>query len=313
MTTSPLISVALCTYNGEQFIRDQIDSILNQTYSNIEIIAVDDQSTDSTFSILQEYQTRFKNLYVFQNETNLGFRKNFEEALGKCSGDYIALADQDDVWRKEKLALQINLIGDNSLIYHDSEFIDEKGISMNKKLSDVMTFYKGTCCHTFLLENCVSGHSCLFNSALISKIIPFPPDIYHDKWLAFVATSENGIDFIHQPLVGYRQHSESNTDVLRIKKMKRGDVLEKMKLVSEEMARFHSFLPNDLLIKKLDILMKTRLVKFFNWDLFILIFTNRKKLFYCKKKPFASILGYCVRYIWGYRLKRKLMLKHNSK
>ena len=108
----PLISIALCTYNGERFVREQLDSLVNQTYKNIEIIAVDDHSSDQTFAILENYKSKFKNIRTFQNNANLGFRKNFEKALRECTGEYIALSDQDDVWRLDKIAVQMNLISE---------------------------------------------------------------------------------------------------------------------------------------------------------------------------------------------------------
>src|ERR1700744_3577317 len=94
----PLISVALCTYNGEKYIKEQLDSIINQTYTCIEVIIVDDGSTDSTYDIISDYALRDNRIKCFKNETNLGFNKNFEKAVSLTSGEYIAISDQDDIW-----------------------------------------------------------------------------------------------------------------------------------------------------------------------------------------------------------------------
>ena len=133
MDSLPLISIALCTYNGEEFIRQQLNSLLNQTYTNIEIIAVDDFSIDRTVAILQEYAALDRRLNIFTNEHNLGYTNNFEKALNLCNGDLIAICDQDDIWHPDKLKIQSELMSGHELLYHDSEFIDESGKSMNLK------------------------------------------------------------------------------------------------------------------------------------------------------------------------------------
>src|SRR5215468_9284257 len=92
----PLVSIALCTYNGEKFLQKQLDSLLEQTYPNIEIIAVDDASTDNTWRILMNSAKRYSNkLKLYKNEKNLGYSLNFERAIKLCRGDFIALSDQD--------------------------------------------------------------------------------------------------------------------------------------------------------------------------------------------------------------------------
>ncbi|MFT4918317.1 MAG: glycosyltransferase involved in cell wall biosynthesis, partial [Zhongshania aliphaticivorans] len=102
MDQLPKISVAMCTYNGERFLAEQLDSILNQTYKNIELVVVDDVSTDGTLRLLDEYAARDGRIRVIRNSENIGFVRNFEKAMGACSGEFIALADQDDIWFPEK-------------------------------------------------------------------------------------------------------------------------------------------------------------------------------------------------------------------
>ena len=93
-----MISIALASYNGSKYIREQLDSILEQTYQDFELIICDDCSTDNTWQILQEYAQKDSRIKVFENERNLGFKKNFEKAISLCNGKYIALSDQDDIW-----------------------------------------------------------------------------------------------------------------------------------------------------------------------------------------------------------------------
>src|SRR5579875_1624244 len=113
----PLVSVVLTTYNGETYLREQLDSILAQTYPNIEVVAVDDRSTDGTANILHEYAAQYPNIKVFVNEVNLGFIKNFEKGCRLSTGEYIALCDQDDYWMPDKIKRKMESIGNHALIY----------------------------------------------------------------------------------------------------------------------------------------------------------------------------------------------------
>ena len=109
------VSVVMATYNGEKYIREQLDSIINQTYPIHEIIIQDDCSTDGTVAIIEEYVTRHANIKLFVNEQNLGFNENFKTAVMRATGEYIAISDQDDVWFPEKIEFQVKTIGNHSL------------------------------------------------------------------------------------------------------------------------------------------------------------------------------------------------------
>ena len=124
-----LVSIAMCTYNGEKYLRGQLDSIIGQTYKNLEIIIVDDGSKDATMHILNTYASIDNRIKIFQNEKNLGFVQNFSKAISLCNGDFIALADQDDIWKKNKIEVFINEIGENTLIYSDAQLMDENDLS----------------------------------------------------------------------------------------------------------------------------------------------------------------------------------------
>jgi glycosyltransferase involved in cell wall biosynthesis len=134
MINDPLVSIALCTYNGEKYLSAQLDTLIAQTYINFEIVAVDDCSTDNSFQILEEYSKKYPCIRISRNQHNLGYVKNFEATLKLCKGSLIALCDQDDLWDKTKIELQVNAIDCNVLVYHDSEFINETGETMNKKM-----------------------------------------------------------------------------------------------------------------------------------------------------------------------------------
>lgn len=215
-----LVSIAVCTYNGEKFLREQLDSLVSQTYTNKEIIVTDDCSADGTIAILQEYKDKYSFFNYIQNEYNLGYVKNFEKAISLCKGEYIALSDQDDIWDPEKISLQMEYIGEHALIYHDSACVDENGHTLHKKLSDVCLLYQGALPYPFMFFNSVSGHSILFHRKLLPDILPFDPKYFHDRWIAFVASERGGIKLLPQPLVKYRQHGSSSTDLLELRASK---------------------------------------------------------------------------------------------
>ncbi len=99
MNKMALVSIALPTYNGEAFLSKQIDSLLSQNYNNLELIIVDDCSTDGTIEVLNQYKPNAV-VKIFQNERRLGVIKNFEKAISLCAGEFISLSDQDDIWKQ---------------------------------------------------------------------------------------------------------------------------------------------------------------------------------------------------------------------
>jgi len=208
-THSPLVSIVMATYNGERFIEAQIKSILSQTYQNLEIIVVDDRSTDQTCAILETYATKDKRVKLFRNDFNLGYVKNFEKGLLLAKGSYVAPSDHDDIWFPEKIATLVAAINESTIVYADSVLIDESGKPIGKKLSDIKRLTDFNDCLSFLVGNSAAGHAMLIKTALIKKAVPLAPMIPHDHWLGFVATLYSGIKFIDTPLVYYRQHNSS--------------------------------------------------------------------------------------------------------
>jgi len=209
----PLVSVALATYNGGKYLREQIDSIYNQTYKNIEVIACDDGSNDDTEKILQEYQKRFGLRYC-RNERNLGFVKNFEKAIALCKGEYIALCDQDDIWVPEKIEVLIHSLNGKKLICSDLYLINGSKEHIANSLYQYtnLKFYSDKQFERLVHSNFVVGCTVLFKSDLKKFILPFPNGIpYHDWWIAFVASTLGGIEFYERPLVYYRYHGNNNS------------------------------------------------------------------------------------------------------
>jgi len=133
-----LVSIVMATYNGQDFLCQQIDSIIGQSYSNLEIIIQDDGSSDGTCNIVRRYALKDSRIQFFKNKENLGIVQNFYDLIDKATGEYIAISDQDDIWKPNKIEFLINHIGIHSLIYSDSQLIDQSGDQTGKTLLETL-------------------------------------------------------------------------------------------------------------------------------------------------------------------------------
>jgi glycosyltransferase involved in cell wall biosynthesis len=290
----PLVSIAVCTYNGQTYLREQLDSLVNQSYPQLEIIVADDCSNDDTLMILEDYSKEFSYFKYYKNEINLGYVKNFERVISLCSGEYIALSDQDDVWSLDKIRLQIDSIGDHALIYHNSICIDERGKTLSKKLSDVYTLYQGDTPYPFLFFNCVSGHSMLFSKQIIPDLIPFPKDYFHDRWIAMISSERGGIKLLQQDLVKYRQHTLSTTDLLKIKNLPENnvdkffnkEVLDWIIMCRNKSVHYQDYFTNLLTCFTSETMIVNR------FKLFFLLFSKIDLIFFTIKKSRSSRINY---------------------
>lgn len=211
---NPLVSVVLATYNGMRFLREQMDSILAQSYSNIEIIISDDRSTDSTVEILKAYQeeNKSKKINIYTNKKNVGYSKNFEKAVSHCSGDYIAFCDQDDIWEPNKLSVQFHALYEaNALaVFSDAFLVDEYGKDLDVSLWSAVLGRRPPekiDYRAFYLTNCVTGCTLMIHRQLLESALPFPEDVPHDWWLAYHAAFYEKLILIDEKLVHYRQHA----------------------------------------------------------------------------------------------------------
>ncbi|MEB2785640.1 glycosyltransferase [Algoriphagus persicinus] len=304
----PLISIAMCTYNGARYLRKQLDSLVYQTYPNLELSIFDDCSSDETIEIIMEYAERFPQLTLHQNAENLGYQKNFEANFKACAGVLIAPCDQDDIWALDKIEKLFNILADHILVYHDSELIDGTGQSMRVKMSTQLNFVRGRNPRTFLFFNCVSGHSMLFRKELLDHIFPFPTKGFYDHWIVFVASHYGTIDFKPECLVKYRQHQHTLTDILGAKRketklqttisriQRENDWLE---ICAEYEKRFHgSGFTNRLFAQG-----KNRDVNYFNFRFGYSIWKYQDDLLHIPKQKTKRRLGFAIRQIWGVKTK----------
>jgi glycosyltransferase involved in cell wall biosynthesis len=310
MENPPLISIALCTFNGEEFIQEQMDSLLGQSYPNIEIIIVDDCSTDQTPSVLSRYVSEFTHIRLIRNDKNLGYNKNFEKAIKLCKGEFIAMCDQDDIWHPDKLKIQWEAIGNNELIYHDSEFVDSLGREINFRMSDKFNFYKGNSPLPFLFMNCVSGHSILMKRSLLDNIFPFPEGFHYDQWIAYIAAGRGYIGFVDQCLIRYRQHARNSTDILAVRsnlQKASSDVkIEKLRQESRwlEICATHSAPDQAELVHQLHRLSVKRNASLAYIPYGLKIWQNHELLLFLLKKNSLSKFFFTLRKIWGAGTKR---------
>lgn len=227
------VSVALCTHNGEQFIREQILSILRQSQPVSEIVLSDDASTDRTVSIAEELVEAFDrshgwspNLVILRNALPLGVTKNFEQAIRNCSSELIALSDQDDIWDPNRIQKLTERFNDAAVlfVFSDARQIDENGDYLGHNLFEALSMSKrerrmvesGRAYEQFLRRNLATGATVLFRRTLFEKADPFPEFWWHDEWLALVAAAYGGVRIDSRALTSYRQHSNNQIGMTKI-------------------------------------------------------------------------------------------------
>ena len=215
-----MISVALCTYNGEEYIKQQLDSILSQTMSVNEVIVCDDCSTDSTCEIISSYADKYPHIHLLKNNVNVGFKKNFERALSICKGDFIFLSDQDDIWHPKKVKRVIEYMQINTCygVFSDANFIDGNNIELDGSLFEKLNFkqyiknsdlYPNLYATLCLSPNFVTGATMAIKKEAKKYILPFytSEGIYHDAYIAIKLASIDKLDYIDEKLISYRIHS----------------------------------------------------------------------------------------------------------
>lgn len=220
---SIIISIALCTYNGEKYLKEQLESILNQTIRPNELIICDDGSSDTTVQILRDFQRNsIIPIYIYLNEYSIGVVKNFSKCVGLCRGKYIALSDQDDVWELNKIECMITKIRSMEesastetpiLVHSDLEVVDQKGQQISPSFFELQHIWhsKENPLKKLLVQNFVTGCTCLMNRKLVDLALPIPHNvIMHDWWFALIAASTGKIGFISKSTIKYRQH-DNNT------------------------------------------------------------------------------------------------------
>jgi len=292
----PLVSVAMASYNGAKYIAEQLDSIVAQTYGVIEIVVVDDGSTDNTIEIIKAYQQKNPFIKLFINSRNSGVTKTFEEAVRNCNGYYIALCDQDDIWELDKIEILVAEIGQHDAVYANSLLVDANGESLGKSFTTIMnmkTYYSGA---PFLLSNSVPGHSILMKSSFAQSILPFPPNMLFDLWIGFCAAGNNGIKFVDKTLVKYRQHESNAVGTRDSKNKKPKQPVQKQ--FEDKLAELQTLATAPIKDEKTKAILKQMIYYFHRkWSLgrSLFFFSHFNEILVSKKKPLYRKKLFCIK------------------
>jgi len=202
------ISVCIATYNGEKYLYEQIDSILSQLKENDEIIISDDSSTDKTIDIIKSFHDQ--RIILLSKQTFHSHVYNFENALKHAKGEYIFLADQDDIWLPNKVNRTLGLLKHYDLVLSDAKMVNDSKNLLHDSFFDFNGSKKGFLKN--LYQNSYLGCCMAFNKKLLDISLPFPSYInMHDWWIGLNAEIHGSIIFTQESLVLYRRHSEALT------------------------------------------------------------------------------------------------------
>jgi glycosyltransferase involved in cell wall biosynthesis len=256
------LGVALCTYNGERYLSEQLDSIFAQERLPDEVLVQDDGSSDRTLAILDAYAAKAPFTFkVVRNPQNLGFVRNFEHAIGRCSGDVIATSDQDDYWRPDKLKKIEHLFrsdADMSVLFSEAQMVDDGlaplGYGLLQALhvsdADLQGIRRYDFLPVLLRRNIAPGATMALRAEKVKRMMPIPEGAYHDEWIALVAAVFGELRFCGEPLIRYRQHAANQLGarpqnlLQRIRKALRpisyAEDLRRLKVIEQLCERTHA-------------------------------------------------------------------------
>jgi glycosyltransferase involved in cell wall biosynthesis len=213
------ISVAMCTYNGSRFLGEQLKSIEEQTMLPCELIICDDGSSDSTSEIVRTFaQAAPFPVRFIPNERTLGSTSNFAKAVCLCGGDAIALCDQDDVWRSDKLERLAEVLDsepDVGGVFSDATLVDENSQTLPQSMWEQRQFDaplqalindRQAAPLQLLQKNVVTGATFMFRSHFVSHLMPIPPEWVHDAWIALLLATQAKLRVLPARLMSYRLH-----------------------------------------------------------------------------------------------------------
>ncbi len=224
------VSVVLCTFNGERYLDAQLDSLLAQSRLPDEIVVHDDASTDGTWARLQAFAGRAAAqgvpVRLQRNPRNLGYVRNFEQALQAASGELLFPCDQDDVWHRRRIAVCLEAFARDPalvLLHSDARLVDAGGQPLGQQLFQVLgvsagelaAMHAGRALDVLLRRNIVTGATMSLRRGLLAEALPVPAGWSHDEWLAMVAALRGRVDSLEQVTIDYRQHGANQLGARR--------------------------------------------------------------------------------------------------
>lgn len=318
------IDILLATYNGEKYLKEQIDSILNQTYSNFRLIISDDCSKDNTRKILEEYEKKDARITVFYQEKNLGYVKNFEFLLSKVENEIYALSDQDDVWLKDKIEKTYNKLKDTDadLVFTDLEVVNEKLEKIYSSYNDYMLLtrkikkYKDSYLMEYLY-NCITGCTLMSKKKFLDKIIPIPTDskyVIHDSWIGLTVSLYGKIEYLDEKTIKYRQHGNNQIGTNKIShKFKKLDDVRNL-FIDVKLKLFTTYVNNEQqfpielkeqnkkALEYFQMLQTKKNINFKQWNIFFKLYKNEKfsymiENFAILNLPCITKIAFNIRYL----------------
>lgn len=293
------VDILLATYNGEKYLKQQLDSILTQTYKNFRLIISDDMSTDSTREILNEYVQKDKRIVAYTHEKNLGVVANFEFLLTKVENKYYMFCDQDDIWNEDKIEKTLKRLEETNadLVFTDLQVVDDELNTIYnsywelKGLKDKIEKHNGF--EALYLNNYVTGCTILAKIETIKKSLPLPKNskyVLHDYWIALIVSQNGKIEFLNEPTIKYRQHKNN-----KVGSKKRSESLKSLKEIRDlfidvKKQHFSVFIENEEQFEKEETkqlnkkaleyykhLEKVKFINFKNWNLFFKLYKYENK------------------------------------
>lgn len=217
------VSVAMCTYNGDRFLSRQLASLAQQSWQPDELVVCDDQSVDSSIAIIKEFaRTAPFKVFLYQNKCNLGYVRNFEQAIQMCSGDIVFLCDQDDVWHPEKIKRCVAVFEHEpavGLVLHGFDWVDGQGQALPRPIerygdagltaSELPETFKQSSIEVFMSPYPRAWCGCMmaFRSLFLADIVPIFPGKGHDDWVLKLLSAISQVRFLDEALINYRIHS----------------------------------------------------------------------------------------------------------
>ncbi len=301
MQGQPFISVVMCTYNGALFLDEQILTIINQEMVELELIILDDCSTDGTWQKLRDWQAANKSIKIFRNEKNIGYNKNFEKAIQLATSDFIALSDQDDIWLPQKLIKLYKAFTSNEIVLVHSRSVkfENNDKKLRYDLAKLHRHYTGNDTKRFFFSNHIMGHDVMFRKFLVGHIVPIPEGMSYDWWISLTATCYGTIGSVNEFLIHHRIHGNNSFfSKDAASKKKELDMPDMMQLF----ATIKGLKPNDKMYLQqfLQLLLDKQRYKKdgFYPPLFRFMFKNRQLIFGHKKRflPIFSQLKNAIKY-----------------
>ncbi len=282
-SSSPLVSIVVSTYNGEKYLEEQLQSLIEQDYANLEIIVSDDFSSDNTWEILEKWRHNYPDLIrIFRNEANVGWSRNFGNGIAYTKGEYIAWCDQDDRWMSDKISVMVDAFQkypDATLIYHDAyEFKGQDEIILKKNEQFYWGMFEGSDPVSLFWHCRILGHRMMFPAKLKEYILP-PIDFSYDWWIQVLAVSIGRIYYVDKKLVAQRQHGNNATGV-KDPNMKDGAMTNRLEHF-KSFQRFGEYMERDekSILDRLTTIMEHHIHGKFDWSLFFFAFRYRYRLF----------------------------------